>query len=86
MSFSGHFNSQLFNVKSELLDFSLISSSVLFQCQVVLLLLSCSQCPLFQLFLVPIHFKLELVHFFISFENHILDIVESILLISHSLL
>lgn len=82
----GDFDGELLDVEGEFLDFGFVCPSVLFESQVIFFFLSCGQCPLFQFFLVPIHNELELVHFFISFEDHILDIVQSILLVSNSLL
>ena len=41
---------------------------------------------MFQLFLVPVHFKFELVHALVCFEDHILNVIETVLLISYALL
>jgi hypothetical protein len=62
-------------LKSKLLDFGLICSSVFLKSEVIFLLLSSSKCPLFELLLIPVHLKLELIHLFIGLENHILNVV-----------
>jgi len=74
------------DVKGEFLDLGLVSPSVLFECEVILFLLSGSECPLFELLLVPVHLKLELIHLFIGLEDHVLDVVETVLLVSDPLL
>lgn len=84
--FTRDFNCELLNLKCELFYFGFISPSIFFQSQVIFLFLSCSKCPLFKLFLVPIHFKFKLIHALISFENHVLNVVETILLVGYSLL
>jgi hypothetical protein len=43
------------DVKGEFLDLSLVSPSVLLECEVILFLLSGGECPLFELLLVPVH-------------------------------
>jgi hypothetical protein len=48
--------------------------------------LSGSESPLLKFLLVPIHFKFELVHALIRFEDHVLDVVEAVLLVSNPLL
>ena len=48
--------------------------------------LSGSQGPLLQLFLVPVHLQFEFIQFLISFENQILLIVQSLLLLNRKLL
>ena len=85
-SLSSNFDGKLLNLKSKFLDLSLISSSVLLESQVILFLLSGRKRPLLQFFLVPVHLKFELVHLLIRLENLILDVVETILLVSNSLL
>ena len=84
--FSCNLYGEFLDLKGEFFNFGLISASVLFQSQIIFLLLSCCKSPLFKLFLIPVHFKFELVHFLIRFEDLILDVVKSILLISNSLL
>ena len=84
--FACNFNGEFFYLKGEFFNFGFISASVLFQSQIIFLLLSSGKSPLFQLFLIPVHFKFELVHFLIRFEYLILDVVKSILLVSNSLL
>jgi hypothetical protein len=81
LCFASDFDSELLDVQSKLLNLGFISSAILFQSKVIFLLLSGSQSPLFQLLLVPIH----LIHFLIRFENHVLDVVQPVLLVSHSL-
>jgi uncharacterized membrane protein len=51
-----YLNCQLFDLKSQLLDLGLVSSTILFKSQVVFLLLTGCKRPLFKLLLVPIHF------------------------------
>lgn len=72
---SCYLNCKLLNLKSELLDLSLISTSVFLKSEVILLLLAGCKGPLFKLLLIPVHLKLKLVHFLICLENHILDVV-----------
>jgi hypothetical protein len=86
LSFLCNFNSKFLNIQGQFFNLSFISSSIFFHSQVIFFFLSCSKCPLFKFFLIPIHFKLKLIHLLIGFEDHILNIVESILLISNSLL
>jgi hypothetical protein len=83
---AAYFNSQFLNLEGKLLDFSLISASVLLEGEIVLLFLAGGEGPLFQLFLVPVHFKFELVHFLVSLEDHVLDVVEAVLLVGNALL
>ena len=49
------FNGQLFNLKGQFLDFSLISSAVLLKGKIILFLLSGGECPLFKFLLIPVH-------------------------------
>lgn len=86
IGFAGYFNGEFFYLQSKLFDLSLIRTSVLLQSQVILLLLSGSESPLLKFLLVPIHFKFELVHALIRFEDHVLDVVEAVLLVSNPLL
>jgi hypothetical protein len=81
-----HLNGQLLNVEGELLDLGLISTPVLLEGQVVLLLLSCGEGPLLELLLIPVHLQFELVHLLVGLENHVLDVVQAVLLVGHSLL
>lgn len=81
-----NFYSKFLDLKSKFFDFGLVSSSVLLESQVIFLLLACCQCPLLKFLLVPVHFKFKLVHAFVRFEDHVLDVVEAVLLISHALL
>ena len=41
---------------------------------------------MFEFFLVPVHFKFELVHALVGLENHVLDVVQTVLLVSDALL
>ena len=82
----GHLHGQLLNLEGQFFDFGLICTSVLLQRQVVFLLLASGQSPLLQLFLIPVHFELELVHAFIRLEDHVLNVVQSVLLVCNALL
>jgi len=86
VGFSCNFDSKLFNLKGKLLDFGLICSSIFLKGEVILFLLSGSKGPLLELLLIPIHLKLELIHLLVSLEDHVLDIVKSILLISDTVI
>ena len=85
LSFVANFNREFFDLKGKFFDFGLVSSPVLLQSQIIFLLLACCQCPLLKLLLVPVHFKFKLVHSFVRFKNHVLDVVQPVLLVSHSL-
>ena len=85
-SLPGYLNSKFFDVKSKFLNLGLISTAILLEGQVILFLLSGSEGPLLELLLVPVHLKLELIHLLVCLEDHILDIVQTILLIGHALL
>lgn len=50
-----NFNGQFFNLESQFLDLSLISSAVLFKGKIIFFFLSGGECPLFKLFLIPVH-------------------------------
>jgi len=81
-----HLNGKLFDLESKFLDLGLVCSAVLLKSQVVLFLLASSECPLFELLLIPVHFKFELVHALVGFKDHILDIIKTILLVRNALL
>lgn len=81
-----NFDGQLLDLQSQLLDFGLVSSAVLFKSEVVLLLLSGCKGPLLEFLLVPVHFQFELVHPFVGLEDHILDVVQTVLLVGNALL
>jgi hypothetical protein len=81
VGFFSNFNGKLFDLEGKLLDLGLISSSVFLESEVILLLLSGSKSPLLKLFLVPVHLKFELIHLLISLEDHVLDVVQTILLV-----
>jgi len=83
---SSDLDGQLLDVQGQLLDFGLISTAILLEGQVVLLLLSGSEGPLLELLLIPVHLKLELVHLLVCLEDHVLDVVEAVLLVGHTLL
>lgn len=83
---ASHFHGQFFDLKSQLLDFGFISPAELLQSEVVFLLLSGGKRPLLQLLLVPVHLELKLVHAFVGLEDHVLDVVQAILLVRNSLL
>jgi hypothetical protein len=83
---TGDLNSQFLNIKGEFLDFGLVSTAILLEGEVILLLLSGGKGPLLKLLLVPVHLKLELIHLLISLEDHVLDVVQAVLLISYTLL
>jgi len=85
-SFTGDLNGKLLNLKSQLLDLGLISTAELLKGEVVLLLLAGGKSPLLQLLLIPVHLELELVHALVSLEDHVLDVVKSVLLVSNPLL
>jgi hypothetical protein len=84
LSFSSNFDGKLFDLECELLDLGLIRSSVLLKSEVILFLLSGGKCPLFKLLLIPVHLKLELVHLLVSLEDHVLDVVQTVLLVGDS--
>lgn len=79
---SSNLNSQFLDLEGKFLNLGLISSSVLFKGKVILFLLPGSKCPLFQLFLVPVHLQFELIHLLVCLKDHVLDVVESVLLVS----
>jgi hypothetical protein len=81
-----HFDGQLLNLEGQFFDFSFVSSAVFLKSQVVFFLLSGSQSPLLEFFLVPIHFQFELIHPFVCLEDHVLDVVQTVLLVSDALL
>jgi hypothetical protein len=83
---SSDLDGQLLDVQGQLLDFSLISTAILLEGQVVLFLLSGSKSPLLELLLIPVHLKLELVHLLVCLEDHVLDVIETVLLVGHTLL
>lgn len=85
ISFSSNFYGQFFNLKCQLFYLGFICSSVLFKSQVIFFLLSSSKGPLLKLLLIPIHFKFKLIHFLVSLEDHVLDVVQPILLVSYTI-
>ena len=73
-------------MEGELLDFGLVSTSELLKSQVIFFFLARSKGPLLQLLLVPVHLELELVHALVRLENHVLNVIEAVLLVSDALL
>lgn len=86
LAFVADLDCQLLNLEGKLLNFGLVSTTVLLESEVVFFLLTGGESPLLQLFLIPVHLEFELVHALVSLENHILDIVEAILLVGDTLL
>lgn len=85
LGLAGHLDGELLDVEGQLLDFGLVGTSVLLEGEVVLFLLSGGEGPLFELLLVPVHLELELVHLLVGLEDHVLDVVEAVLLVGHPL-
>lgn len=83
---TSNLNRQFLDLKSQLLDFSLISATELLKSQVVLFFLAGGKRPLLQLLLVPVHLQLELVHPLVGLEYHILNVVQPVLLVGDPLL
>lgn len=79
---AGHLDSEFFDLECQLLDFGLVCTTILLKGEVVFLLLAGSERPLLQLLLVPVHLQLELVHLLVGLEDHVLDVVQAILLVS----
>ena len=77
---------QLLDVEGQLLDLRPISTAILLKGQVVLLLLPGGECPLLELLLIPVHLKLQLVYLLIRLEDHILDVLQAVMLVGHALL
>ena len=86
LAFVGDFDGELLDLQRELLDFGLVSAAVLLEGEVVLFLLTGGEGPLLQLLLVPVHLEFELVHAFVGLEDHVLDVVEAVLLVGNALL
>ena len=82
---AGDLDGELLNLKGQLFDLGLISTSELLKSKVIFLLLAGSQSPLLKLLLVPVHLELELVHALVGLEDHVLNVVQSVLLVSDSL-
>lgn len=79
------FDGQLFNLEGELLDLGLVSTTILLESEVIFLLLASGKGPLLEFLLIPVHFKFELVHSFVGLEDHVLDVVEAVLLVGDTL-
>lgn len=79
-----HFNGQFLDLKCQLLNLGLIGAAILFKGEVVLLFLASRQRPLLEFFLVPVHLQFELIHAFVGLEDHILDVVQPVLLVGNA--
>ena len=77
-------NRELLDLEGQLFDLGLIRASVLFHGQVVLFFLTGGERPLLKLLLVPIHLQFELVHALVRLKDHVLNIVQAILLVGDS--
>lgn len=86
LGFTSHFNRKFLDLQRELLDFSLVSTAELLKREVVLFFLAGGESPLLQLLLVPVHLQFELVHALVRLKDHVLNVVETILLVGDSLL
>ena len=86
VSLAGNLDGELFDLEGQLLNLGLISSSEFLKSEVILFLLAGGKSPLLQLLLIPIHLELELIHALVGLEDHVLDVVESVLLVCDSLL
>ena len=86
LGLAGDLDRKLLDLESQLLNLGFIGTAELFKREVIFLFLAGSECPLLQLLLVPIHLKLELVHPLVGFEDHVLDVVQSVLLVRDALL
>ena len=80
------FDGELLNLEGELLDLGFVGTTVLFESKVIFLLLTSGKGPLLELLLVPVHLKFKLIHALVSLENHVLDVVEAVLLVGNTLL
>jgi hypothetical protein len=78
-------NGGLLDVANELCDLFVVEAAILLKSKVIFFLLSSSERPLLELLLIPIHLKFELVHALVGLEDHILNVIESILLVGDSL-
>ena len=78
----GDLDGELLDLERQFLDLGLISTAILLERQVILLLLSGGEGPLLELFLVPVHLKFELIHLLVGLEDHVLDVVQTVLLVS----
>ena len=86
LRFSCHFDSKFLDVEGQLFDLSLICTAILLESKVILFFLTSGESPLFELLLVPVHLELELIHLLICLEDHVLNVVETILLVGNPLL
>ena len=85
ISLSSNLYGKFLNLKCKLLDFGFISTSKLLKSQVIFFLLARGKSPLLKLLLIPVHLQFKLVHALVCFEDHVLNIVQSILLVSNPL-
>ncbi len=81
--FSGDFQSQLFDLKIKLSDFSIVFLSVFLKDNVILFFLFASNGPLLKFLLIPVQFKLDLFNFFIGPENPDLNVIKPFLIFSN---
>lgn len=83
---AANLNGELFDLKCKFLDLGFIGASVLLKGEVVFLFLPRCKRPLLQLLLIPVHLQLKLVHTLVGFEDHVLNVVQAILLVGNPLL
>jgi hypothetical protein len=83
---AANLNGELFDLKCELLDLGFVGASVLLECEVIFLFLPGCKRPLLQFLLVPVHLQLKLVHTLVGFKDHVLNVVQAILLVGNPLL
>ena len=76
---------EFLDLEGELLDFGLVGAAELLESEVVFLFLAGGKGPLLQFLLVPVHFELELVHALVRLEDHVLNVVQAVLLVSDAL-
>lgn len=81
-----HLDGELLDLQRQLLDLGLVGSAILLEREVVLLLLARRERPLLQLFLVPVHLQLVLVHPLVRLEDRVLNVVQPVLLVRDPLL
>ena len=83
---AANLNGELFDLKCEFLDLGFVGASVLLECEVIFLFLPGCKRPLLQFLLVPVHLQLKLVHTLVGFKDHVLNVVQAILLVGNPLL
>lgn len=77
--FPAHLHCQLLNLQVELSDFGVVFLSIFLEGDVVFLFLLASDGPLFQFFLVPVEFQLNLFYLLIDPEDAHLHVIEAFL-------